>query len=251
MTGSNSGAFAESIRAGDCRDAIASIMGQNPIGIDRSKRLLIEFDKLEINNQEQIIAWSQLPSVRLPVKNEHKWYVEEIARHEMAHIIVAKAVGFGTGEATLVLHSPDGSHQGTSVIYLECSTPSLKSVSTYLDRRIMVLLAGYLAEPVDALDRQTQKHQIIQSKMTESDLQKVLELIQLKLNIEVKLDPNAIESTLHAMTEQASAIVEANFNVISSLAQKLADRVEFYEQCVGWSRGEIDNQPEIQLIINI
>lgn len=251
MTGSNSSAFAESIRAGDYRDAVASIMGQNPKGIERSKSLIIEFDKLEIKNQEQLIAWSKLPSVRLPIKNEQKWYVEEIARHEMAHIIVAKAVGFGTGEATLVLQSPDGSHQGTSMIYLDCSTPSLKSVSTYLDRRIMVLLAGYLAEPADALVRQNHKHQIIQSKMTESDLQKVLELIQLKLNIESSLDPNAIESTLHAMTERASAIVEANFNVISSLAQKFADRVEFYEQCVGWLGDEIDNQPEIQQIVNI
>jgi hypothetical protein len=44
-------------------------------------------------------------------------------------------------------------------------------------------------------------------------------------------------------------IVEANFSVISALAQRFADRIEFYEQPIGWEGSEIDKQPEIQQIV--
>lgn len=242
--------FATNVREGDYRSAVASIMGQQPTGIKRTKRFLIEFNKLESAHQEAILAWSCLPLERLPI-NDQKWYVEEIARHEMAHIVVAKALGFSTGEATLVVHSPDGSHQGTSVINLDSPTPSLSEVSTYLDRRAIVLLAGYLAEPADAHERKSYAHQIIQSKITESDLQKALELIRIKLNIEGNFHPKGMGDILHTLVLQTSTIVEANFSVISSLAKKFADRIEFYEQCIGWEGSEIDKQPEIQQIAKV
>lgn len=244
----NSDAFADTILAGSCRDAVASIMGQNPIGIDRSKMLLIEFNKLDTKAQEAILNWSLLPSERLPIDN-HRWIVEKIARHEMAHVVAAKAMGFNTGEATLVLYSPDGSHQGTSLIYLDESTPSLEDVAKYLDRRIIVLLAGYLAEPEDARDRKNFARQIIQNNIAESDLQKALELLRIKLNIEGSLQPEALEGALHAQIQRASSIVEANFSVIASLAQKFAARIDYFGQRIGWEGREIDDQPEIQQIV--
>lgn len=240
--------FATNVRRGYFRKAVASVMGQNPIGIERTKRFLIEFNQLDSAHQESMLDWSCLPAERLPV-NGQKWYVEEIARHEMAHIVVAKALGFSTGDATLVLHSPDGSHQGTSVINLDYSTPSLSEVSAYLDRRVIILLAGYLAEQAVAHERQSCAYQTIRSKLEESDLQKALELIRIKLNIERISHPNAIEKMLHALVLRASTIVEANFSVISALAQRFADRIEFYEQRIGWEGCKIDEQPEIKQIV--
>lgn len=240
--------FAANVRRGDFRNAVAVVMGQNPIGINRTKRFLIEFNQLDSAHRKSMLAWSCLPAERLPV-NGQKWYVEEIARHEMAHIVVAKALGFSTGEATLVLHSPDGSHQGTSVINLDYPTPSLGEVSAYLDRRVIILLAGYIAEPADASERQSCVYHTIQSKSAESDLQKALELICVKLNIEGISRPNAIDEILHTLVLRASTIVEANFSVISALAQRFADRIEFYEQRIGWEGSEIDKQPEIQQIV--
>lgn len=243
----SSDAFASSIRGGNFRDAVASIVGQNPTGINRTRRLLIEFKKLNSTDQEAISNWAQLPQERLPI-GDQRWYVEAIARHEMAHIVVAKAMGFVTGGATLVLHSPDGSHQGTSLINLECSTSSLNDVSRYLERRIIVLLSGYLAEPEEAHRRKSCAHQIIQEKITESDLQKALELMRVKLNIEGSLQPDAVKIALCVLVKQASEIVEKNFGVISSLAQKFANRIDFYGQRIGWEGREIDEQPEIQRI---
>lgn len=240
--------FVTNVQGGNFRDAVASIMGENPIGIKRTKSLLIEFNQLDYAQQESMLAWAHSPEERLRITGQ-KWYVEEIARHEMAHIVVAKAMGFATGNATLVLHSRDGSHQGTSVVYLDSSTPSLSEVSTYLDKRVIVLLAGYLAELDDAHERKSNAYKIIQSKSSESDLQKALELIQLKLNIEGNSHPNAIDNTLYELVLRASVIIEANFSVISALAQRFSTRIEFYGQCIGWEGCEIDKEPEIQHII--
>lgn len=240
--------FASTIRGGNCRDAVASVMGQNPTGINRSKKLLIEFDKLDSSDQDAILDWSQQPPKQLPI-NDQRWYVKLIARHEMAHIVAAKAMGFRTGEVTLVLHSPDGSHQGTSLVFPERSTPSLKDVSSYLDQRIIVLLSGYLAEYEETHERKSAARSIISEKIAESDLQKSLELIRVKLNIEGITEPAEVIPALHALAERASAIVEANFGVISSLANKLAARIGFYEECIGWEGREIDEQPEIQQIL--
>lgn len=239
--------FATHVHSGDFRNAVAGMMGQNPKGIARSKNLLIEFEQLDSTHRESMLAWCRLPAEKLPVTNQ-RWYVEEIARHEMAHIVVAKAFGFSTGDTTLVLHSPDGSHQGTSAVNLDCPTTSLEEVSAYLDRRVIILLAGYIAESADASERKSRAYRAVQSMHAESDVQKARELIQVKLNIQGLTRPNAPDEMLRTLVRQASKIVEANFCVISALAQRFADRIEYYEQRIGWEGSEIDKEPEVQQI---
>ena len=223
-------------------------MGQNPIGIKRSKRLLSEFNQLDSVHQGLMMDWSRSPDMPLPI-GDQKWYVEEIARHEMAHIVVAKALGFSTSEVTLVLNSPDGSHVGTSVINLDCQTSSLSEVSAYLDRRVIVFLAGYIAESDDASVRNSCVNSPFTNKNAESDLQKALELIQIKSNIERVSHQNSNDKILHSLALRSLTIVEANFSVISALAQRFADRIELYEQRISWMGSEIDEQPEIQHIV--
>lgn len=244
----NADDFVAKVERGDFRSAVASVMGQNPVGIKRTKHLLIKFGELDLAHKNSMLSWCRLPTEQLLI-NDQRWYVEEIARHEIAHIVVAKALGFKTGEATLVLYSPDGSHLGTSVINLDFATTSLSEVSNYLDRRVIILLSGYLAEPVDVGRHQSNAHKIVYAKTAESDVQKALELIHIKLNLEGISAPGAVNQRLSALALRAWAIVEANFKIISALAQRFAKRIEFYEQPISWKGYEIDEQPEIQQIV--
>jgi hypothetical protein len=240
--------FIINVQRGDFRSAIASVMGQNPKGINRSKLLLNEFNNLDSEQQKAILAWTKNPKEKLPITDQ-RWYLEEIARHEMAHIVTAKSMGFNTGGATLVLYSPDGSHLGTSTINLQLQTSSLSDVSNYLERRIIILLAGYLAEPADAQDRNEILHKLISIKSEESDLQKAQELMWIRLNIDGISHPSSVNQGLKKLAHRASAIVEANFQIISTLAQRFSSRIEFYEERIGWSECEIDKQPEITQIV--
>jgi hypothetical protein len=82
-------------------------------------------------------------------------------------------------------------------------------------------------------------------------MQKVFELIQIKLNIQGISHPNAPDEMLRTLVRQASKIVEVNFCVISALAQRFADRIEFYALGIGWEGRDIDKEPEVQQISDL
>ena len=240
--------FASLIQSGEVLDAIASIMGQNLVGIKRIQSLFLEFNQLQIPLQQIVLDWAKSPLERLAITDQ-RWYVEEIARHEIAHIVVAKALGFRTGEVTLVLNSRDGSHVGTSEVFLECVTSSIQDISTYLDHRVMVLLAGAIAEPVDGDVRIPGAYDSVRSEGAASDLQKAVELICLRLNINGNCESNGIDKMLRALVLKTSQVVEANFAVIAALSERFAARISFYGERIGWERSEIDAQPEIRNIV--
>lgn len=208
----------------------------------------LQFDQLQEPLQHSVLEWAKTPLERLPVTDQ-RWYVEEISRHEIAHIIVAKALGFRTGEVTLVLNSRDGSHVGTSEVFLECVTSSIAEVSTYVCHRIMVLLAGAIAEPAARSVRIPRAYDLVRSEGAASDLQKVFELIRLQLNITGIDEPTALDNMLRGLVIKTSQLVEANFSVIEALSERFSSRIKFYGQRIGWEGSEIDAQPEIRNIV--
>lgn len=229
-------------------DAITSIMGQNAVGIGRTQKLLLEFNRLQGAHRQTVLDWAKAPLERLEVTDQ-RWYLEEIARHEIAHIVVAKALGFRTGEVTLVLNSRDGSHVGTSEVFLDCVTSSLVDVYSYLERRIIVLLAGAIAEPIEKSVRIPGAYASVRSEGAASDLQKAVELIRLRLNIDGNSEPNGVDKILRELALKTSQAVEMNFGVISSLSERFAARIRYYGERIGWEGSEIDAQPEIKNIL--
>ncbi|UMR29153.1 hypothetical protein MJ904_18915 [Massilia sp. MB5] len=240
--------FSSLIECGEILDAVAGIMGQSPIGIKRTQSLLLEFDQLDGPLKQTVLDWAAKPLERMPVTDQ-RWYLEEIARHEIAHIVVAKALGFRTGEVTLVLNSRDGSHVGTSEVFLDRVTSTVEDVSTYLDRRIMVLLAGSIAESAEQSLRTSEAYNAVLGEGAASDLQKAVELIRLRLNINGDLDLAGVDRMLRVLVQKTSLAVEANFAVISVLSERFAARIKFYGERIGWAGSEIDAQPEIANIV--
>jgi hypothetical protein len=225
-------------------------MGENPIGIERTRVLLPLFSRLDAFQQKSLLDWCEAPMPRLRISEfDQRWYVEKLARHEMAHIVAAKALGFRTGDVTLVLNSPDGDHMGTSEVFLETNTSSIEEVVKYLQCRVAVLLAGSIAEAesVDELRRNANRQ--VRSDGAASDLQKATELITLLLNVQGKFEPEALEQALHQQTLWTVQIVVSNYEVIQALAKRFADRIEFYGQRIGSSESEIDAEPEISQIV--
>jgi hypothetical protein len=230
------------------RDAVASVMGQNPTGLSRTRDLLIRFYQLNVSQQKALIEWSEAPVEKLAVTDQ-RWYLEEIARHEFAHIVVGKVCGFRTGAVTLVLNSPDGSHQGTSEIFLCRGTSSIDEVVDYLERRMMVLLAGAIAEPANADLRRTDAYTLVRNDGPSSDFQKVLELLRIYMNIRKVASEPISETLLRSMILRTSAVVEENYEVIDALAKRFADGISFYGQRIGWTESDIDQQPEVKKIM--
>lgn len=235
--------FIAGLTSGHFRDALACMMGQNSEGIERTRQLLIQFIHLGPGLQTALLDWCREPQGPMQV-GDLRWYLVKIARHELAHLVVAKLTGFSPEDLTLVLLSPDGNHMGTSTMNLFCETLTIADTCAYLERRIMVLLAGSIAEAENAGGVRKAALESIYSEGAASDLQKALELIQLHLNIQGNTDSEAMESMLHSMAYRTAEIVETNYETISVLAQRFCDGISNFGQRIGWTASDIKDQPE-------
>ena len=71
---------------------------------------------------------------------------DRVAKHEMGHYVVARALGFRTGDVSIEIIGHAEGHRGTAEITLHEKIRSIEELRVYLERRIIVLNAGGAAE---------------------------------------------------------------------------------------------------------
>ncbi|WP_338920942.1 peptidase M41 [Pseudomonas silesiensis] len=171
----------------------------------------------------------------------------QIAHHEMAHYVMARALGFATGGVTLTV-TMDLRHQGGASITLARSISSIDAMKEYLEARMMVLLAGAMGQtlsstpsPRKLVDKPKATTILKGGLGAEQDYAKVRELQQLLRNIAYPdTDPassDRITAELKEITDRVwlrtQEIVEALADTITELALALVDGMVMVEQ---WGR---------------
>ncbi|MHC8368909.1 peptidase M41 [Pseudomonas sp. ZT5P21] len=171
----------------------------------------------------------------------------QIAHHEMGHYVVARALGFETGGVTLSV-TMDLRHQGGASITLARPIHSLEALKTHLENRMIVLLAGAMAQtlpPTRSSGKRVDKTKAIAvlkgALGAEQDYAKVKELQNLLRNITCPdTDPASAElvtAELKAITDRVwdrtQKLVEDLADTISELALALVGRMFIVEQ---WGR---------------
>jgi hypothetical protein len=171
----------------------------------------------------------------------------QIAHHEMAHYVMARALGFETGGVTLTV-TMDLRHQGGASITLARSISSIDAMKEYLQARMMVLLAGAMGQTLSSTH--SPRKLVDKPKATiilkgglgaEQDYAKVRELQQLLRNIAYPdTDPassDRITAELKEITDRVwlrtQEVVEALAETITELALALVDGMVMVEQ---WGR---------------
>ena len=179
-----------------------------------------------------------------PAIRDHAW---QIAHHEVGHYVMARALGFATGGVTLAV-TMDLRHQGGASINLARSISSMEAVKEHLEARIMVLLAGAMAQTLPS--KPTAAKRVDKSKAiailkgeqgAEQDYAKVRELQHLLRNIAYPdTDPASgerIAAELKEMTDRlwlrTQKIIEDQAETIAELAVALVDGMVIVEQ---WGR---------------
>ena len=114
--------FAKAVRKGHFRSAVAAVVGEAPKALALSKELLLEFSRTSPELQSSLLGWCESPPERLPITDQ-RWLVEALARHEMGHMVTAKALGFTISGVTLILHDRAGDHEGTAMLALDLAGP--------------------------------------------------------------------------------------------------------------------------------
>jgi hypothetical protein len=171
----------------------------------------------------------------------------QIAHHEMGHYVVARTLGFETGGVTLTV-TMDLRHQGGASITLVRAISSLDAMKEHLEARIMVLMAGAMAQTLPSkpsaakrVDKSMAAAILKGEQGAEQDYAKIRELQHLLRNI-VYPDPDRISSAgiaaqLKALTDRLWArtqkIIEDRADTIAELATTLVDSMAIVEQ---WGR---------------
>jgi len=171
----------------------------------------------------------------------------QIANHEMAHYVLARALGFETGGVTLTV-TMDLRHQGGASISLVRSISSMDAMREHLEARMMVLFAGAMGQALvskPSLDKRVDKSKataILKGELgAEQDYAKIRELRHLLRNIAYPdTDPassDRITAELKEITDRVwfrtQTIVEALADTITGLGCMLVDGIVIVEQ---WGR---------------
>lgn len=179
-----------------------------------------------------------------PAVREH---AVQIAHHEMAHYVIARALGFETGGVTLTV-TMDLRHQGGASISLARSISSMEAMREHLEARMMVLFAGAMGQTLAS--KHSPKKIVDKSKATailkgefgaEQDYAKIRELRHLLRNIAYPdTDPassDRITAELKEITDRVwfrtQKIVEALADTITELGGAVVDGMVIVEQ---WGR---------------
>jgi hypothetical protein len=178
-----------------------------------------------------------------------------VARHEIGHLIVARALGFETGNCTITVSLGGGrdpiGHHGSSQISLVAELPIATRIRDYLERRIQVCFAGALAESLKddgTVDVGYADNELLFGGATQ-DLKVVSELRCLLRNIvhpEI-LPPEAAAQQVQGLSDElwgrTIGLVKEYCDVIKGVAGNLANRVTHLDQPATITGKEIDVIP--------
>jgi len=149
-----------------------------------------------------------------------------IAQHEMGHHVLARLMGFATSEVTVEL-SERGDHKGGATIHLAESMTTIDEVKAYLERRVLVLYAGAMAEtlppghvPENGVDRDRAVEIIRGALGAEQDHAKAREAIHL------------LRSILHPGVHDADVVNEQLIALDERLWGRALELVEEYEKTI-------------------
>ena len=171
----------------------------------------------------------------------------QIAHHEMGHYVVARALGFATGGVTLTV-TMDLRHQGGASINLARSISSMEAMKEHLEARMMVLLAGAMAQTLPSKPSAAKRVDKLKAtgilkgeQGAEQDYAKIRELQHLLRNLAYPdTDPASSEriaAQLKAVTDRiwgrTQKIIEDQAETIAELAGMLVDNMVIVEQ---WGR---------------
>ncbi|MEO8642285.1 peptidase M41 [Pseudomonas sp.] len=179
-----------------------------------------------------------------PVLRDHAL---QIAHHEMAHYVIARALGFETGGVTLTV-TMDLRHQGGASISLVRSISSMEDMKEHLEARMMVLFAGAMGQAL--VSKHSPEKRVDKSKATailkgelgaEQDYAKIRELRHLLRNIAYPdTDPTSsdrITAELKEITDRVwlrtQKVVEDLADTITELGRVLVEGMVMVEQ---WGR---------------
>ena len=164
-----------------------------------------------------------------------QYIAKPIAMHEFGHHVIARLYGFRVGDVNLEI-TRGGGHNGQAAIYPATDINKLEDAIDYLEKRVIVLLAGAAAQSINFGKVDTEDFDEILCTTASSDYAKIKELLHmLRSIIHTMCDDDAVmQAELTAIEEDLKArcisIVEELHFIIEEAALELTLKIKNYDQ---------------------
>jgi len=180
--------------------------------------------------------------------------IKRVCNHEAGHYIVARELNFKTPGINAIFNR-EGGLKGESTI--ELWTPGIKTLDDlkmYIERRVQVLLAGAMAESINADLSCDPKYAFNEwvNGGSMNDHAKIRELIQTLRNIKhpETFDADPINAELKLIDDElfsgASKIINERIDLIFEVGDLLFNKVKDYDVTYEVSESEINQIKGIQ-----
>lgn len=243
------GEFVTLVATGDFKKALQTIFGMGDKPVVYARAFIGALEGVPPIDRQHLLEWCKVP-MELHSIGDFKWYLDQIARHEFGHAVAARVLGFKTGEFSLLLKASNGDHVATSLTIPDAPTPAITDVENYLERRIIVLMAGTMSEPSEAKNLESEFFSAWEDDAAESDRQKVIELIQVLLNIRGKAGPGQAARCLRELALKTLQIVRFHHSLIFRSASVLSGRITSFGQTATMTGEEFEGLIGTNKLIN-
>lgn len=243
------GNFVDLIQAGAFKKAIQTVFGVGDKPVHYARAFLVALESLSSPDRKKLLAWCELPMDSQPI-GDFQWYLDQIARHEMGHAVVARVLGFGTGGFTLLLKASNGDHVATSLTKLDAPATTIGELQNYLERRVIVLMAGTMSESKLGEDLLYQFKYAWTKDAAESDRQKVEELIQVLTNLRGETGSGEAGRCFRDLALKTLKVVQHHHKLICRAALMLSRQVAHFGQQATLSSEEFDELLDSESLIN-
>ncbi|MGC1470353.1 MAG: hypothetical protein WA793_13345 [Sphingorhabdus sp.] len=203
------------------------------------------------------------------IEQQYLQRVRKIAQHEIGHYIASRHFGFTTGDVTVQVSGLTGGHRGGSTIELHTPLRTITEIDDYLCRRIIILYAGALSEPIFTgapvkKIGEAELHEAVRiikdpQSGAHNDHAKIRELRYLLRNIRFPDTPASDEGPVHAeldaldkeLWQRAIDVVDKYYMTISGLAGNLTDRLTEHGAEIRVTSAELEKIPAVAEIVPV
>lgn len=174
----------------------------------------------------------------------------KIGKHEAAHYVAAKKLGFNTGDLSLEMTHMHEGHNGGSEIILSKDLNGIDDVVAYLRNRIVILYSGVLGESLNngKVDNEYACEEI--NRGAKDDFSKCRELLQILNNITFSNSTyEEAQCNLQALNDElwniATELVQDESHIIEGLGGKIGSEIKTINEKFILTNEEIESLPAI------
>ena len=178
--------------------------------------------------------------------------VKRVCQHEAGHYVIARSLGFHTGDLSIELLDTSGGHLGSSEVIMASTLTTTAEVLTFARNRVLVLYAGVLSEAMNQGEIDNDAALMFIRDGGAMDHAKVRELVHLIRGIEHSVPETDDEHQKQldeidlALWNAAADAVLRERACIEAVSSSLATKTQSIRTCYSLREDELRSIPELE-----